>query len=89
LNLRFRYAEGIIANFIAAGRNTMVEKVGVDPRVAARTLWLRTHPLSVREAIDPTANVGEQNHNVSSSNDSNLRRAFKPPKDQRSKSLDL
>jgi hypothetical protein len=40
------------------------EEVGVNPTVAARTLWLRTHPLSVRELVDPTADIGEQHPNL-------------------------
>jgi hypothetical protein len=40
------------------------EKVGIDPTVAARTLWLRTHPLSVREMVGPAADVGEQDPNL-------------------------
>jgi hypothetical protein len=39
------------------------KKAGVNPTVAARTLWLRTHPLSVREAVDPTANIGGRDQN--------------------------
>ncbi len=35
------------------------KKVDIDPIVAARGLWLRTHPLSVREMVDPTADIGE------------------------------
>jgi hypothetical protein len=40
------------------------EEVGVNPTLAARTLWLRTHPLSVRELVDPTADIGEQHPNL-------------------------
>ena len=52
------------------------EKVGIDPTVAARTLWLRTHPLSVREMVGPAADIGEQDRKLPSSNDGNLPRAF-------------
>jgi hypothetical protein len=32
-------------------------KVGINPTKAARTLWQHTHPLPVREMVDPRANI--------------------------------
>ena len=39
------------------------KKLGIDPTVAARTLWLHTHPLPAREMVDPAADIGQQNPN--------------------------
>jgi hypothetical protein len=39
------------------------KKLGIDPKVAARTLWLHTHPLPAREMVDPAADIGQQNPN--------------------------
>jgi hypothetical protein len=39
------------------------KKLGIDPKVAARTLWLHTHPLPVRELVNPAANIGQQSPN--------------------------
>jgi hypothetical protein len=52
------------------------EKVGINPTLAARTLWPHTHPLPMREMADPTADLGEQDQKLPRSNDGNLRRAF-------------
>jgi hypothetical protein len=39
------------------------KKVGINPTVAARTLWLRTHPLPAREITAPAASIGHQSPN--------------------------
>jgi hypothetical protein len=39
------------------------KKLGVDPTVVARTLWLHTHPLPRREIVDSPTDVGQQGLN--------------------------
>ena len=39
------------------------KKVGINPRVVARTLWLHSHPLPAREIAYPVANIGQQSLN--------------------------
>ena len=39
------------------------KKLGINPTAAARTLWLRTHPLPIRKGVDPAANIGQQSPN--------------------------
>jgi hypothetical protein len=44
---------------------TWLKNAGIDPTVAARTLWLETHPLpaisdKTRSDEDPTSGVGDR-----------------------------
>ena len=39
------------------------KKLGINPTVVARTLWLQTHPLRAREIADPPTNIGQQSLN--------------------------
>ena len=39
------------------------KRAGISPTVAARALWLHTHPLPAREIVDPAAQIGTQSLN--------------------------
>ena len=39
------------------------KRAGINPTVAARALWLHTHPLPARETVDPAAQIGTQSLN--------------------------